>query len=371
MFAMQVQATATVVYRLVSATEAPAAVGATPRIDIGVSGAAAELFNRIAVVRWQSGNIVVANAAPPELRVFDANGRRVRTIGRKGAGPGEYEDINDFSVRRGDSLVVLDRRQRRLTFLAPDGAVASTIGFSPPFATPPYNVTINPLDDGTLLIGYALATTTRPSPQPVSVNLIVGRYATTGARLDSLGAFFMGENFLQAAPPNMGGFAFWDRAFGRRGSIVSTGNAFIAGDASSMEVRRYSRTGALTEVHRVDIPRKPVTAADISRYRTAALAGQTSQRDVAEKRVSEMPYPAHFPAYQRVIVDARGRIWLQEYQYPATGNRWIVLDATSRQARTVQLPSRFMPHEISATEVLGVWRDDDDVEHVRVYQLVL
>lgn len=46
------------------------------------------------------------------------------------------------------------------------------------------------------------------------------------------------------------------------------------------------------------------------------------------------------------------------------------MDPKTRQAKAVLLPERFRPFHISATEMLGVWLDTDNVEHVRAYRLV-
>jgi hypothetical protein len=361
----------TVIAYRVRPGDAVPAVAPAPSLDLGTSGAPVEVFNRIATVRTQrSGHIIVANRTPPELRVFDREGRHVRTIGRSGQGPGEYEDISDIVVRPGDALAVLDRRQRRITFLRPDGAYASSLAFDPPFRTSPYTVSIGALDDGTMLIGYSEVTTNTPSPQPVSVFQHIGRYNLAGVRLDSAGQFFTGENFLQAAPRGMGGFAFWDRTWGRTGQVIATGSTFVAGDASAMEVKRYSTTGAVLETHRVPIPRKAVTPADIAAFKRTSLARVSGDPAVAQRRVEEMPYPQQYPAYERFLVDARGRIWLKEYVYPAGPNRWWILEPRTREALAVLLPARFVPTEIGTSDVVGIWRDEDDVEHVRVYRLL-
>ena len=34
------------------------------------------------------------------------------------------------------------------------------------------------------------------------------------------------------------------------------------------------------------------------------------------------------------------------------------------------MPARFEPRHIGSDYVLGVWRNDDDVEHVMMYELV-
>ena len=116
---------------------------------------------------------------------------------------------------------------------------------------------------------------------------------------------------------------------------------------------------------------KPVTAATIARYRADALAkAKPNERNIEEKRVGEMPYPTHFPAYRRFLEDARGRLWLQLFAFPTPApNRWLVLDPVSRQAREILLPDKFFAYEIGAVDILGTWEDADGVEYVRLYRL--
>ncbi len=42
----------------------------------------------------------------------------------------------------------------------------------------------------------------------------------------------------------------------------------------------------------------------------------------------------------------------------------------SPRSGTLGLPPRFQPLDIGPDYILGLWRDADDVEHVRMYQLV-
>jgi len=102
--------------------EATLGVAPAPRLDLGSAGTEAETFSWIVAVRQQaSGRILVATFDPIAIRVFERDGRLVATFGRKGQGPGEYFDISDLVVLPRDSLVVLDRMQRRISILGPDG----------------------------------------------------------------------------------------------------------------------------------------------------------------------------------------------------------------------------------------------------------
>jgi hypothetical protein len=61
------------------------------------------------------------------LRHFDAEGRFLRQVGRRGQGPGEYEDaVLGMAVRRDGRLQIRDARNGRVTLYEPDGAYAAS-----------------------------------------------------------------------------------------------------------------------------------------------------------------------------------------------------------------------------------------------------
>lgn len=67
-----------------------------------------------------------ATAQSDEIHVFDLAGNFVRTVGRRGQGPGEYGWIRALRIAPGDTLHVFDIRNARHTVLAPDFTVART-----------------------------------------------------------------------------------------------------------------------------------------------------------------------------------------------------------------------------------------------------
>lgn len=72
------------------------------------------------------GRLYVAGRQPLAVRVFSAEGECVGTIGREGAGPGEYQyamlGVTDSAV------LVQDPLQTRLTRFGPDGSVREMVG---------------------------------------------------------------------------------------------------------------------------------------------------------------------------------------------------------------------------------------------------
>ncbi|MDE2833739.1 MAG: 6-bladed beta-propeller [Bacteroidota bacterium] len=75
-------------------------------------------------------NIYINDARRADVRVFDANGQFLTTIGRRGAGPGEMKEIVSMHVDGDDRLIVVDRNSRRLTIftdMGKDFSVENTI----------------------------------------------------------------------------------------------------------------------------------------------------------------------------------------------------------------------------------------------------
>ena len=74
------------------------------------------------IVRTDSqGNIYVKDARSADVRVFDANGRYVTTVGKRGEGPGELQEVFGMHVDGDDRVIVADRTSRRLTIFTDMG----------------------------------------------------------------------------------------------------------------------------------------------------------------------------------------------------------------------------------------------------------
>ena len=79
------------------------------------------------LVRTDSqGNIYISDARHVDVRVFDANGRYVTTVGKRGEGPGELWEVFGMHVDGDDRLIVADRMSRRLTIFTDMGKSFAT-----------------------------------------------------------------------------------------------------------------------------------------------------------------------------------------------------------------------------------------------------
>ena len=107
--------------------------GQAPRLErvteIGCEdcGDARQLASTWDVSTNEAGDVLVADRDAPTLRMFDKTGRLLWTVGRPGAGPGEYRYTIRAALGPNGSVHVVDMHLRRLTRLAPDRTVARSL----------------------------------------------------------------------------------------------------------------------------------------------------------------------------------------------------------------------------------------------------
>jgi hypothetical protein len=64
-------------------------------------------------------------------------------------------------------------------------------------------------------------------------------------------------------------------------------------------------------------------------------------------------------------------VWVEAYRTPWELNpRWDVFTPEGVWLGSVNTPNRFTIHQIANDFVLGVWRDDSDIEYIRMFNLV-
>lgn len=84
-------------------------------------------FGRIAGIAVDgSGRIHILDRSAQVIRVFDADGEFMRTIGRGGSGPGELNGPSNVLIGQGDTILVPDMANQRVQRFLPDGSDAGS-----------------------------------------------------------------------------------------------------------------------------------------------------------------------------------------------------------------------------------------------------
>jgi hypothetical protein len=362
----------------------------SPVVDIGgVAGDAAyDLTQITGVIRLSDGRLAVAVAGSYQVRFYDAEGTHLRSAGTQGSGPGEFQGIAGFYPSPGDSVLVMDMMVRRLTVLDGSGNVGRTfsLGGETGFAMPgeggrmSMSIPAGVFTDGSIL-GVLMpfrVNDERKGTYRDSMTYI--RYGADGAARDTLGkqpgiemeqvAMSFGQQRFSAPSPV---------PLGRNTVAAVDSGRILVAQNDRWQVEIYDQAGTLTRIVRVNQAPRPITPEEVAAHRAWLIEQMQNQpmiRGMPEQikkqftdRIEQASYPAQFPFIEAILPGGDGSIWVQEQTDPEKPRRFAVLDGTGQLLGTVQMPERFRPTHIRGDLLAGVWQDQDDVEHARVYRL--
>lgn len=113
-------------------TDVPLAWSFEPVLTLGGAEDGPEAFYQVrgGLGSDGAGNVYVLDRGNHRVLVFGADGRHLRTMGRKGGGPGEMEFPGSLTVEADGSVGVQDPMLRRMVRFAPDGSVVAPIAFT-------------------------------------------------------------------------------------------------------------------------------------------------------------------------------------------------------------------------------------------------
>jgi hypothetical protein len=149
---------------------------------------------------------------------------------------------------------------------------------------------------------------------------------------------------------------------------------YVVGTPHSYELAVHRSDGSLLAIVRLLRDNAAVTAADIEAFKSLMLENIDDDNERRDRRqeLDDYDYPAQAPAFgSAILVDTQGDLWVPEYSVRIQqGMEWQVFDPEYRLLGKVESPARFTPRYIGDDIVLGVWRDELDVEYVRGYELI-
>lgn len=345
-----------------------------------------ELSDVVGATVLRDGSIAVANEGTQELRIFDRDGQHIQTFGREGEGPGEFRSLSWLGLTDGDTLVTFDDRLRRATWFTESGDVVRILTIEPEEADPanatPYGLTsAEPVGiaRGRLFVraGYLRRSGEGEYRDTFAVAVVDER----GAWVDTLGLYAGRELFFHAAPSGL--TVALPPIFGRDTHVATFAGRLVAGSTERFELDVYDVSALqIKVVTSVDLA--PVTQSEVD-------AWLRDRRDGADHLTGEFAEVARFvrerapvrqtlPAFQRLAVDGKRSIWVEEpYRVPDGSSRWIILAADGTPEARVVLPVRgpttpatppdLTIFEIGEGYILGLRRDEQEVEQVVVYGL--
>lgn len=344
-------------------------LSAEPVLSIGMREGPEEyqLFRVYGSVRLSDGRIVVANAGTGQLRFFDSDGRYLRSAGQQGSGPGEFRALRYVFRIAGDSLLAWDSGSRRASIFDAQGVFRRS--YSPaPFADSPFFVSIvAPLTDGTMIAG---AFRFRSAQDAVELGLsrdtLVLVHLDAGGELIATAGQYPGTEWYTT-----GEYPRVDVPFARGTFVEASGTGFYLGDDATYQISYHRPDGSVERIIRKAHDLIDVTPEAVQEQKRQWIEGiPLDRRQGVAQMFEDVEGPPTMPAFSEIKVDADGNLWVRDYQLPGdVPPDWTVFRADGSMLGTVAMPDRLVVHQIGSDYVLGRWRDEEDVEYVRLYQL--
>jgi hypothetical protein len=352
------------------------AVDTRPVLDIaGLSpGGEVLLENVAAATRLADGTIVVADQSASHVRFFDAGGRLLRTVGRRGAGPGEFDLLLWLGRCAGDTLFAWDYGLRRMTVISPSGAIVRQTSFpaGDELARAPTTLTCSPGGR------FAIQPPAIPGRDPMEVlttdtSIIRGRAPVTvvdreGRRVADLGDIWAGEMFFtgRSGGPRGGGF----RPLGRATSLAMLDDRVFIGTADSAAVEVFGLDGRRLTTVSLAIPPRRATRGHLERAIDEMLPLFPGPiRAGIRQRMLALPLPERLPAYSAVLVDPHATLWVVASVPGDPDTRLLAVNPAGRQAADLRLPVRIRVFEVGPDYILAGYEDSNDEPHVAVFRL--
>lgn len=343
--------------------------------DIGGDDDGPGALQRARTALWDRGTILIGDGASAELRRFDSTGRHVESWGRRGDGPGEFRRISSAWSIPPDSLAVYDGTLRRITVFSDAGEPVRTVSLR----TLPYTYTVQPLDDRVML-GFIPIDTSKATSGPTRRSRIT---VTAGdpdsLELDTLVVLPAFETYPILGREGEATFAAQSMPIFGKGMVLRTdGSHILAAVNDAFEVAEYDGEGKLRRLIRLAVPRSEVTDADHAAYVAQELqaiddfnpGAPEAFREQWRAALRERRVASHFPFVDELIVADDGSLWVEVYRWRRDEpRRYFVFDSAGALIARAEAPLRARPTAVRSDRILALWRDADDIEHVRVYPI--
>lgn len=343
-----------------------------PELRIGsVDGDEAYQLTRVsAIAEGPAGGIYIWDGRLSGLRLYDSAGVFVRTLGRKGQGPGEYVDAGGIAPAPNGGVAVWDPQVGRFTLFNPDGTVRTMWRWQSSMIFAPHRLHTDTASN--IYVPTLLRSETGSADGGV-------RFAYTRVRPDGRIIDTMALPMQEETP-----------MLRAQNGNTSTGEALPFADADGTVLTPWGTVGrSYAGRYTIDIPQPSGKILRIERDVAAIAVGDEERRDLAEAITRDMrtvdptwrwsgpEIPRTKPFIREIVVGRDGGLWVGRSMpavrqppsdtTPGAPDEWIepatydVFAPTGRLIGEVTLPPATKLHLLLGDRVWAVQRDSLDV----------
>lgn len=320
------------------------------------------IFSRVRDVEVdKTGRIYALDSKEANVKVFDQDGNYIRTIGRKGQGPGEFQIPNDIYIDDKDKLYISDVENDRLSVFNEHGDFVDSFNFNE------YSVSkiigVNKKNEIILLMN----TTSKESGK----NFIVFDYMVNvySPRFE-----FM-ENLYRTNIPVM-------QMFIKEGKMLSLsipyqktlcckmdsrGNVYVA-ESQEYRIHIFSSDGELIRRIEKDQVQSKVSKQDVENYAQEHFQEDENERKFWSDTVKDqLKIPDYKPVFDRFYFDQEKLLVLRQELEEKKNTFVDVFDSGGKYIGIALLS--VLPRTWKNNKVYTIEEDDDGFQYVKRYKV--
>jgi hypothetical protein len=354
-------------------------VAREPSVSVGgLNGPIEEILEEVSAARRQrDGDLVVADRQGRAVRVYDGQGSFVKSLGRPGAGPGEFQSPAEVVLAPGDSILVWDEQLFRLSLFdeggKPLGDRTLDMGVVARKVDPPlYPGVVRPLPEG----GFLVRLVDKGGGKGTVAGLSRRRSGALWVAEDQTSvktiALFPGEEVVGVEAP--WGFLDLEPPLAKRSPMAWSlhSRRICIGTQEGFAIDCYEENGERNRIS-WDYDPPPVTRGEVEGWRTETtrLLDPKVGPEELKRMLDGVLLPERRPPHGPIYFDAGGNLWVEAGLRESREGihlECLVFDPDGAWLGIVSLPPlRIL--EIGSDYVLGVYQDDLEVQYLHLYEL--
>ncbi|MDZ7362384.1 MAG: 6-bladed beta-propeller [candidate division KSB1 bacterium] len=315
--------------------------------------------NIVAIGVDSRGRVYVGDRQNYSIKIFSRSGELLRSLGRKGQGPGEFIALSDLDIGRGDSLFAFDVDLRRISAFAPNDSKKLVYTVLVPGHAMSYPVKMMVPQSRGFLIEYTIPFA--PNSAEIKRNRTI--------RLINHKGDFEGDPVLVVperqylVEQSGGSVTVMPMPFGRAPIFyLGIDDTIFYGWNDSLNIEIYSLKGKRLGVFHFPHAAIDVTRSDVNKV--IEFLG-----DELKKMVRKAKLPGTWPAFENLVVDDEGWLWVDVVTNDRTRSSWLVFDRLGQQVATVFLPNKIALKVIRNGYAYGIETDELEVQKIVRYQI--
>jgi len=307
------------------------------------------------------GHIVVGDAGKSAIHRFDANGKYLGSVGRRGKGPGEFEDLNWLVSCSDGSVLAFDASLYRINVFDQRGV------FKTSFVPPTWFQFDSVLSCDEPRTAVLLQKNPRAKPAQRGRSVIYPaaivkiKWAEKG--LDTLITLSGSEFFFAKVR------GYVDLPLGQRAIAAASGGYIAAGVSNETALLFFRPNGKPADTLTINGLRKRTSAIDWQKAKIdrLKLLHEKGAYERVRQVLEEAEPPTTLPLFDAIFVDRfTASAWIRLFTNSQRAE-WIRLNPSASGRKRFLLPENVEVIAVSAEKLLGLQRSEDGNEQLILF----